>query len=87
MNNVRRAMIKKLIETLQAIDLETPKSDLEQIKDEESESFENMPDGLKQSDRGQASETAVSTLEDAFNELESAFDALANAVSGLEGIE
>lgn len=46
-------------------------SDLETIRDEEQDKFDNMPEGLQQGDIGQLLEQRVSDLDEWINELES----------------
>ena len=52
---------------------------IEQIRDEEQESFDNMPESLQQSDRGTASEAAAEELEDAAGNLQYVIDGIENA--------
>jgi len=76
MNEKRRKAIRAVYSVLeQAI------NDLETIRDEEQESYDNLPEGLQQSDRGMSAEQAVSELEDALSNLESARDSLDNVTS------
>ncbi|MEM8515121.1 uncharacterized Zn finger protein (UPF0148 family) [Massilia sp. MP_M2] len=67
------------------------KAELENVRDEEQESFDNMPEGLQQSDRGQTSEQAIANLDTAINaldeiaadiDLDEAMEALDNAEHG-----
>lgn len=69
MNKERRANLAKaqsLIE--QALEL------LEGARDEEQDYFDNMPERLQGSDKGDAAETAVANLEEAIGQLEEARD-------------
>lgn len=52
---------------------------IEQIRDEEQESFENMPESLQLSDRGVASEEAAEVLEDAAVNLQDMIDNILDA--------
>jgi hypothetical protein len=52
---------------------------IEQIADEEQESFDNMPESLQQSERGVASEEAAEELSDAVGNLQYTIDSLDNA--------
>lgn len=45
-------------------------SDLESLRDETQEKFDNMPEGLQQGETGQTLEERVSALEDVISELE-----------------
>lgn len=52
---------------------------IEQIRDEEQESFDNMPESLQQSDRGIASEEAANDLSEAVDNITETIDTLENA--------
>ncbi len=72
MNKQRRKVIAEAVALLYQV-----KHLLEPTRDEEQETFENMPESLQQSERGQLSEqwadaldTAVGELEDIINNLE-----------------
>jgi hypothetical protein len=56
--------------------LEAAKSDLEMIRDEEQEAFDNMPEGLQGSERGEAMEEGIYQIEEAMDGLDSALDSL-----------
>lgn len=58
MNNQRRKEIGKLIE-----DVENAQSVFEDIRSEEEEYFENMPENLQDGERGQASQEAIDNLQ------------------------
>lgn len=47
---------------------------LEEIKDEEQEAYDNMPESLQESERGQAMYQAVENLESAIDSLSEALD-------------
>ncbi len=57
MNNERRKRIEKLAEQLAGI-----AEELTEISEEEREAFENLPEGLQMSERGQNSEEAAEAL-------------------------
>ena len=59
MNVVRRKKIDSAM-----IDLADLRARLQVIHDEEQEAFYNMPEGLQTSQRGQAIESAASSLDD-----------------------
>ena len=48
--------------------------------DEENECFENMPEGLQNSERGEAAQEAIDNLESAMNNIEEAIDNLNEAM-------
>jgi len=74
MNNERRKEIARIIGELQQL-----QSDIENVLGEEQDAFDNMPEGLQQSDRGQAAENAIDELESATSAVEEAVSALENA--------
>lgn len=75
MNNDRRKRLTALLEELSGL-----RSTLEQIQSEEQDAYDNMPEGLQQSEHGEKAEQACSYLDDAmtaFDEIESAlYDAM-----------
>ena len=76
MNKRRREEISEVVGTLQDC-----KSKLENIKDEEDTSRENMPENMEGSQRYEDSETASERIDDAIADLESAIDNLGEATS------
>lgn len=74
MNNERRAAISVIKESLSDLC-----SQIEALKDEEQESFDNTPESLQQAERGQQSEEAI-------NALDSAMTSVNDAIESLEGI-
>lgn len=74
MNKDRRKRI------LAAIDqLETVQCDLDNIKSEEEDAYENLPESIQMSDRGDEMQDAIDTLDNAIGCIE-------DAVSGLNEI-
>lgn len=49
--------------------MEEAKAIIENLKNAEQEKFENLSEGLQQSERGQAFETTAQTLEEIFDHL------------------
>lgn len=66
MNKARRAEIADIIERLRPLvdTIDDLKSDIESIRDDEQGYYDNMPEGLQMSDRGQTAESAISELDD-----------------------
>lgn len=60
MNNARRKKLNTILEKIVEIH-----NALEEIKDEEQEYFENIPENLQSSERYEKAENAVAALEDA----------------------
>ena len=74
MNNERRKQIDEAMGMLHdALAL------IENLASEEQESFDNMPEGLQQSDRGTASEEAANDLSEAADNITGTIDTLENA--------
>jgi hypothetical protein len=61
-------------------------SELEALKDEEQEYFDNMPESLQGGDKGQLAEQSISSMDDAINELDGMQfdDAISNIESACE---
>ncbi len=77
MNNKRRERL------LQASGLlEKAASMIEQVKDEEQDSFDNLPENLQCSDRGEAMEEAVSELGEAIDLIGEAAEHVSCAQNG-----
>lgn len=71
MNKQRRKLISKNISLLESI-----KSDIEDILSDEEFAFDNMPENLQGSLRGEESETAIDLLSSAIDDLENAINSL-----------
>jgi len=67
MNKNDRKELDKALELLAQA-----KEIIESIRDGEQEKFDNLSDGLQQTENGQKLENAASTLDDAFNSIEEA---------------
>lgn len=77
MNKQRRAEIEKgRLLLQQAIEI------LEPVHDEESEAYENMPESLQSSDRGEQASQAIDTLDNVLGQLRDADDELVTVVEG-----
>ncbi|MHC3436327.1 hypothetical protein KDK82_5949 [Delftia sp. K82] len=76
MNAQRRKEIEEVLNELADL-----RSRIDGLHGEEQDAYDNMPEGLKASERGQASEAAASALDDAltaFDDIESSLnDAMA----------
>lgn len=83
MNNDRRKRLEAVKEQVQALpDFDEIKTDLEGIRDDEQEAFDNMPESLQQSYRGQACEAAIQAMQDAIDTLDGF--SVSDIVSSLE---
>lgn len=80
MNKARRKRIASVIHTLENIidyDLiESTKDELEDILWEEQDAYDNMPENLQYSIRGEESSDAIDSLQEAVDALEEAIDTL-----------
>jgi uncharacterized coiled-coil DUF342 family protein len=81
MNKDRRKTIASITEQLAELEAlrDSIKEAIEEVRDEEQEYFDNMPEGFQMADRGQAAEGAISNLENAISQLEDL------DVSGIQG--
>jgi hypothetical protein len=73
MNNARRREIDReaadLREALEALD--NVRANLENLRDEEQEYLDAMPEGLQQSDRGEVAQAAIERIEEVIDALDS----------------
>lgn len=72
MNNQRRKEIEAVLNELADL-----RSRIETIQSEEQDAYDNMPEGLRASERGEKAEAACSNLDNAicaFDEIESALN-------------
>ena len=74
MNEARRKLLAKLTVELYAI-----KSKVEEIKDDESDAFENLPDGTKEGEKGEQMEASMEAMQEAMDNIENAIDNLNTA--------
>jgi len=75
MNKARRKQIAQLLEQLENL-----KADLDSILEQEQDAFDNLPESLQEGERGQASQTAIESLETA----QSAFEEIVDALNDIE---
>lgn len=73
MNKQRRKQLADIIEQLESL-----KSELEEVKEQE-EAFENMPESLQESDRGERMQEAIDILDGACSSIEEAIDGITEA--------
>ena len=77
MNKIRRKALRKALELI-----DEAKSIIEACRDEEQEAFDNLPEGLQESERGEAMAECIYQMEDAMDSAESISDALTKIVEG-----
>lgn len=75
MNKARRKRISKILEQLEGLSVE-----IEEVMNEEQEAYDNLPESIQYSERGENMEGYISSLDDAMNYL-------SDAISSLEEIE
>jgi len=74
MNKLRRESIQHVI-----TDLENLRVTINNLWDEEQDAFDNLPEGLQSSERGEAMENAAYNLEEACEGLASVIESLEEA--------
>lgn len=75
MNKARRKELEKIIE-----ELSNAQSALSHLTDEERDALDAMPDSLRESDKGMASEDAISNMEEAFDEIDATIERIREAM-------
>lgn len=77
MNNQRRKELNRIATEISSAtidDLESIKSDIEMVLMDEEMAFENMPEGLQMSYRGEMSEEAQDNMNDAISQIDDFID-------------
>lgn len=75
MNRYRRSILKTIVESLSKISEE-----LRDVIDEETDAYENMPDNLKDGERGSSSFDAIDYFEDASSSIDDIIDTINKAI-------
>lgn len=76
MNNPRRTRLKNASDLLsQSIAI------VEQVKEEEEEAFDNLPESLQYADKGERMQEILSQLDDVMAAIEQAMEGIDDAVS------
>lgn len=86
MNAIRRKKLQAIIEAIEELkfQMEEQQTDLEEIKDEETECFENLPESLYGSEKYERAETASNSLEEAYDILSDLVSQLGDVTSSIE---
>lgn len=89
MNAVRRKEISRVLRRLTDLteDLSDILGDIENIKDEESEALENIPESLQETERYAQSEAAADNLEEAYAIFSDMRDSLDDVINSLEAAQ
>ena len=77
MNKQQRKELQGYAESLEEI-----KCAIEEMREDEECKFDNMPEGLQESERGEAMQEAIDNLESASSSLEEAIDYLNEILEG-----
>lgn len=73
MNKARRKALEKISDKLMELQV-----DLQYVHEEEEEAYDNMPEGLQYSERGDEMQEAISAMEDADGAIQEAIDYLSD---------
>lgn len=77
MNAKQRKTLQGYVESLDEI-----KNAVDEMAEEEQDKYDNMPEGLQESERGEAIQEAIGNLESASSSLEEAIDYLNEIIGG-----
>ena len=77
MNKQRRKELEKALNLLA-----DARQIIEGIRDEEQEAYDNLPDGIRDSERGEQMDEYVCTLDEAVSEIENREDELNEIIYG-----
>ncbi|MFV0419296.1 MAG: hypothetical protein ACK5KT_11270 [Dysgonomonas sp.] len=75
MNAQRRKQLENIISKLEEL-----KNDIEMTRDAEQEAYDNLPEGLQVSFRGESIESAVGALDSAYDSIEDTINNLQEAI-------
>lgn len=86
MNALRRKNLTAIISAIEDLrsQLDDQATDLEELKDEEVEYFENIPENLQSSEHYERAETSSSALEEAYDTLYDLVSQLEDVISSIE---
>lgn len=69
MNHKRRKALREIADKINAL-----KADLEYLRDEEQDAYDNMPENRQGGEKGEKAQSAIDSIDNAINELDSAVD-------------
>lgn len=75
MNKQRRKNLANIIDHLDALRIT-----LEELRDEEQDSFDALPEGFQTGERGEAMESAISSMEEALDNIDYAISSIEEAM-------
>ena len=76
MNKNRRKRLEKVLNTLQ-----DAMSELEYIKDEEQEAYDNLPESLQESEKGETMQEYVDDIDYVISDLDSVMSSLEDIIN------
>ncbi|MEM1046506.1 MAG: hypothetical protein AAGL24_10155 [Pseudomonadota bacterium] len=74
MNKARRKAIDAIVARIDEL-----KADVEIIRDEEQDYFDNMPEGIQDGEKGEVAQSAIDSLDDAVNTIDDIVESLNSA--------
>jgi len=77
MNAAQRKQLEKVLSLI-----EDAKAQCEEMAEAEREKFDNLSEGLQQSEKGETIEAAADALENAVSHLEDAYGSIEEAIGG-----
>lgn len=86
MNKEQRKVLDKLKEELGVIigKLDDIKSEIDAVKDEEQEKYDNMPESFQSGEKGEKVESGITYLDEVSGNLDEAIETLGSAVDSIE---
>lgn len=75
MNATRRKQLAKLVEQLESI-----MSDIDTIREQEQEAYDNMPDSIQESERGDRMSEIIDSIQYAYDNVSDAVDNINEAI-------
>ena len=75
MNKERRKSIERIVDKLNEI-----QADLTSIRGDEEEAYDNLPEGIQSSERGDSMQEAIDAMDDADGSLQEAIDYLTEII-------
>ena len=86
MNALRRKQLQAILDQIENLksEIDSVSSDLETLKDEEVEYFNNIPENFQSSERYERAETSSSALEEAYDNLYDMISQLEEVASSIE---
>ena len=88
MNATDRKTLRAILDTLHGLrsKMADATPDLDTLATAEREKVENMPEGLRYSDKGEEMDEKCTMLEDAYQTIETALDEIEDALHGLDDL-